>query len=739
MRRIWAASLVFLVISAPAWAQTVELPLIRVQRLSSEVVLDGRVDETAWNGIEPFRMVVQSPTYRTPLSEETEIRVAYDDEYLYFSCRCLDSAAESIQTTGYKRDAWSSAFDQIGLVIDTFDDNENALVFVISSLGVRVDVAVFNDGNITANDFPMNLSWDTYWDVETMVTDEGWFAEARIPFSSLKFNSDGDGVSMGLIAYRYITRHREIQVYPDIPPDWGFTSFIKPSRAQPVLFKGIRPRKPLYITPYVLGGIAQNFELNGTETAYERDENFTRDLGLDLKYGVTNNLTLDLTVNTDFAQVEADDEQVNLTRFSLFFPEKRRFFQERSSNFDFKLGDFDQVFYSRRIGLDEDAEERIPLLGGLRVVGRIGAWDVGLMNMQSARNDIRPSENYGVLRLRRQILNPFSYVGGIVTSQISEDGTYNTVVGTDGIFRLFGEDFLLLNFAQSFEKDGATGLNAARLRALWEKRRYRGLSYAVTFARAGEDYNPALGFEQREDFSQFSQQVAHGWIPGEESPFSQHQIIVRSDWFVRNLDRNTDTHNLVAEWSGFSKGGAVVGVAIQRTYEALTESFELSDDVEVEIGEYSFAEVELTMQTSESRSVYSANTLNIGSFYGGGRISIEIQPTWNVSRFINFTGAYQYDRVSFSDRDLVFNAHVARFRTELTLNRSVSASAFVQYNGVDDISLANFRLRFNPREGNDLYVVYNEGFNLDRFSETPRLPRSDGRTLVVKYSHTFLQ
>ncbi len=724
---------------APIYAQQADRPVVQMQRTHGPISIDGVVDEAAWDAIEPFPLIVQGPTYKMPASERTEFRVAYDDDYLYFSCRCYDSDPETIRAVSYKRDDWSASFDQIAVILDTFNDNENALIFILSSVAVRTDVALFNDANVTANVFPFNISWNTYWDAETSETDEGWFGEVRIPFSSLRFNSVQGRVSMGLIAYRYHTRSREIYLYPDIPPDWGFTSFLKPSQAQNVEFSEITARNPLYITPYVLGGLTQEYDLNEAETAYERADDPTQDIGLDLKYGLTNNLTLDLTVNTDFAQVEADDEQINLTRFSLFFPEKRLFFQERSSNFDFKFGEFNQLFYSRRIGLDEDAEERIPLLGGVRVVGRIGKWDVGMLNLHSARNRIRAVENYGVLRFRRQVINPFSYVGGIVTSQIDVDGDYNVAYGADGIFRITDEGYMILNWAQTTETNGHSGFDAARIRALWENRNYTGLSYAFTYGRAGKFYNPALGFELREDFTRVSEKLAYGWTPSENSPLTQHQFTIRSDWFLRNENQKTDTFILGANWEGIRKNGTVMNVTFQRTYDSLTESFKLSDDIEIDVGDYRFYEIQVALQTTDSRPFFSWNTLKIGGFYGGTRVSVGAQPTWNTSKIISLSGAYQYNYIDFPNLAKSFIAHVARFRAELTLNRVVSLSSFVQLNSADDQVVANFRLRYNPREGNDFYLVYNEGFHTDQLSETPRLPLSEGRTILLKYSHTFLR
>jgi hypothetical protein len=223
---------------------------------------------------------------------------------------------------------------------------------------------------------------------------------------------------MGLICARYIAHKNELDIFPEIPPNWGESSHLRVSRSREIVFRGLRPKKPFYIAPYVIGGRQWEQVLNETGTAYKLKEDLPglRQLklngGLDIKYGLTNNLTLDITVNTDFAQVEADDEQINLSRFSLFFPEKRTFFQERSSVFTFDFERGSSLFYSRQIGLHEG--EQVPIFGGARVTGMAGRWDIGFLDMQTQAIENLPSENFGILRLRRQVLNESSYLGGIL-------------------------------------------------------------------------------------------------------------------------------------------------------------------------------------------------------------------------------------------------------------------------------------------------------------------------------------
>ncbi|MCH8277212.1 MAG: carbohydrate binding family 9 domain-containing protein, partial [Bacteroidetes bacterium] len=295
--------LIHTIIREPTQAQTStegangQLPVMHIERIRDPITLDGRVDEPIWEEVAMLPLIQYGPYYHGEFAERSELRVAYDDRYIYFSCRCYDSDPSGIRVTSLKRDAWNSSFDQIGLLLDTFNDKENHLAFIISAAGVRTDAALSKDGD------GIQMSWDTFWDAKTHQSESGWSAEGRIPLSSLKFNTVDGKVVMGLSFYRFIARTRETHLFPDIPPNWGQYSWTKPSRAQEVEFTGIQSKNPLYITPYVLTGLGQRFELNEKESAYDRVDDPTYDIGLDLKYGLTNNLTLDLTVNTDFAQV----------------------------------------------------------------------------------------------------------------------------------------------------------------------------------------------------------------------------------------------------------------------------------------------------------------------------------------------------------------------------------------------------------------------------------------------------
>lgn len=345
---------------SPVWAQTPSPDALILPRLSGAIDLDGRIDEPAWEQALLLPLVEMMPDPGAQPSEATEILIGYTDEYLYAACRCYDR--QTPVAPSFRRDYSGTDTDYFIVSLDTFNDKENVLAFLATPSGVRFDVAVTNDA---AGDSPFQRDWNTFWDVAVEVKDDGWFAEVRIPFSSLRFEADGDRVVMGLTAARYFAREFGVASFPAVPPEWGTAGVYKASRAHEVEFRGIQPSRLLRVSPYLLFGMTQENVLDQSRTAYRSRNDPAHDIGLDVKYGLTSNLTLDLTVNPDFAQAEADDQEVNLTRFPLFFPEKRRFFQERSSNFAFDFGGPDRLFYTRRVGLHEG--HQVHILGGARV------------------------------------------------------------------------------------------------------------------------------------------------------------------------------------------------------------------------------------------------------------------------------------------------------------------------------------------------------------------------------------
>lgn len=716
-------------------------PPLVIPRIAGPVELDGVVDEAAWESLEPLPMTQYQPTFGGPLSEATEVRVGHDDVYLYVSGRMLDSNPDEIRTNTFYRDLYSGD-DLLAVVIDSYNDYQTAVWFVTNPAGARNDRTVSNDAVSSGGGPPMNSDWNAHWDVATSQDGEGWYAEFRIPFSTLGFQARDDEVTMGLISYRFIPRLNERQVFPAIEPVWGGLGFAKPSMARRVVLRDVRQSKPVYVTPYALGGLSRTPVLQEPASGPGRwvgETDPTEELGVDLRYSPTSNLALDLTVNTDFAQVEADDQQINLTRFPLFFPEKRQFFQERSSTFQFNTGGTSsRLFHSRRIGLDDGAIVRI--WGGARAVGRIGGMDFGLLDMQTAEHDGRPSENMGVLRVRQEVLNPSSAVGAMLTSRLGSDGEDNVGLGLDVVLRPVGDEFLTVKWARTFDEavDEASALEASSLQVRWARQRDEGLSYSAEFLRVGDDYLPRLGFQPRRDFRYVGAGGQYKRLMDASSPLLSAAFDVQAGEFTRASDDTPESRSVEPRFTVEFKGGTEVSLTGSSSFESVRDAFDVAG-APVVPGEYWFHEARLRLQLPRSDLFRGNYQLSAGSFYDGTRVGLSLEPTWNQSRYLELSGGYEINRLSFDDRDVDTTAHLARLKAQVALNTRVSFSALGQYSNVADLTTFNARFRFHVREGTDLWVVYNEGLHTDRdIADQPRLPRSAGRTLLVKYTHAFI-
>ena len=715
---------------------------LQIQRIEEPIRLDGRPAEAAWEGIDPVPVVQYEPDAGAPPTEPTEIRFAYDDNYFYVSVRALDSNPDGVRSNTLYREELGGS-DHIEMVLDTYNDNETGLLFTTTPAGNRRDAALSNDasgGGIASGSW-INVNFDTYWSVETVVNERGWFAEMRIPLSSLRFDAEDGRVVMGVTINRKIARKNERIVFPAIEPDANW-AFLKPSRARKIVLTGVESERPVHVTPYVLGGMEQDQTLRTTgEEHYSMDRSMPTDVGLDVKYRVSDNLSLDLTANTDFAQVEADDQRINLTRFSLFFPEKRQFFQERSGLFEFRTGGESRLFHSRRIGLTRSGRP-VRILGGARLVGRVGSWDVGLIDMQTAESRPLPSENFGVVRLRRQVLNPYSNVGGLVTSRVGTDGSYNVTYGLDGLFRLVGQDYLSVKWAQTLEQglirsDSLTAVNSGRVSVELERRRREGFGYGVFLTRSGPNYQPGIGFVRRTDFVNSDNTVSYTWTPEGDSPLLRHTLRLNGYAYLRNEDGSVESAAVTPAWTFTANNQASGTASLSVRRETPREPFSLGGDTPVPAGRYTFTTGTLEYEMSPTNLIRTGTRLRAGRFYDGWRVSAQITPSWTISKHLSLEGTYLFNRISFPERDRRFRSHLARVSIRAALNTAVSLNSLLQYNSAANRVTANTRFRYNFSEGSDLWIVYDEGLNTDLTRRTPTLPRTDSRSVMVKYTYSF--
>ncbi len=717
--------------------------IVDLHRLNGPIVLDGFSGEAAWADVPALGLTMYEPTFRGASPRQIEVRVAYDADAIYMSARFYHDDPEEIRAFSLTRDRWSGD-DGFGILLDTFNDNENALRFVGLPLGTRMDMSVSGDGQQATgpgSGGPRTISWNTFWDLKTQITDEGWFGEMRIPFSSLRFETESDGsVVMGMMAYAYEPAAGTRWTYPAIPPRFPYTQV---SSWQDVRLRDVQPQNPVYVTPYALTGAALRTELSPAQDAFVGISDQSIEIGADVKFSPTPYLTLDLTANTDFAAVEADQQQVNLTRFSLFFDEKRPFFQERAGIFAFATGaDRGTLFYSRRIGLADGAPVRI--LGGARLVGRIGSWDLGLINMQTASASGLPSENFGVLRLRRRVLNTSSFVGGMATTRFGNDGEYNVTYGLDGQFKLLGDEYVTLKWLQTFQDLGELGpvpdgIDAGRLVVDWTRRRVQGFSHQQAVTWSGAGYNPGVGFESRTDFLRAQSDWGYQWFPGAESALRRVWLGATNNMWRRNADGGVDTGEFQPFLQFETKPGNVLRFATRTTYEDVIEDFELSDEASIPVGSYWASEAELQFFSSRGATIRPNVTLTAGDFFDGSRVGVTTDLTWAVNEYVQFGGGWEWNRIRFDERAQAFDANLIRLRAEGAVNTHLSMNAFVQYNSLSGQAATNARFRYNFSEGQDLWLVWNEGLNFDRVVlGLPRRPFEEARTLTLKYSHTVV-
>ena len=710
---------------------------ITITRTTQPITLDGTSFEPAWGPVETWPAFQFVPNNGAPSTERTEFLVTYDENYMYFALRAFDTDPKEIRTNTLYRDQLSGD-DHFEFLLDTFNNNETALLFSTTPAGIRKDSEISNDasgGGITSGSW-INADFNTFWDVATKTTDQGWFAEIRIPYSSLQFEDKNGTVEMGIILQRKIARKTERVVFPAVPPIADY-AFLKPSLAQKIILHNVHASKPVYITPFGLTGFERTAN-NNSGPPLEYATNNKNEIGLDVKYNLSNRMTLDVTTNTDFAQVEADDKQVNLTRFSLFFPEKRQFFQERESLFEFRMGEFTRLFHSRRIGLTNDGYP-VRILGGARMVGHIGAWDFGFMDMQTDKYQGLSSENFSVLRMRRQVLNEYSYAGFMTTGRLNTNGEYNYAIGLDGVFRLFGDDYFTMRLAQTFDKNLAPDAiyDSAFLTAQLERRRRQGWGYRTILATMGPDYNPGIGFTRRNDFYQFDQTIQYSWIPGKNSRLIYHTLAVNGFSYYRNLDNNLETAQVEAEWKYSLKSGKFGGFEARVSQEDLLDSFKLSNSTAVPVGNYTFGHIGANFYMTHTAQKQIGGSFNIGSFYDGWKYNLDIGPKWYVSKHLELRGELGYINVQFPDRDQSFESFIGRIKIRAALNTKLSTNAFFQYDNINETLSANVRFRYNFREGNDMWIVYNN--DLGNFDPTARFDSyyTRNRTLLAKYTMTF--
>jgi hypothetical protein len=417
-------------------------------KTAEKITIDGKLGESAWERAPVAKDFIQSePREGQPSAELTEVRVLYDAENLYFGAHLHDSNASRVVISDLKKDYSGDSGDNFEIVLDTFHDQRNGYIFWTNPAGAKGDSQMINEGRDT------NSNWDAVWYVKTSQVDNGWIAEIAIPFKTLKFRED-EIQTWGINFHRNLRSNvrNEDSFWAPLPRIYGLNRVSLAGTLEGL--EGITPGSNIRLKPYITSSYAQN-----SVTGVNKKE---ADVGFDAKYGLTAGLTWDFTYNTDFSQVEADEQQINLTRFSLFFPEKREFFLENSGIFKFGGGEIslggnrgageEVFFFSRNIGLSSK-NEAVPILGGTRLSGRAGAYEIGLLNMQQREYNDSKATNFTVGRLKRNILSNSDIGFMVMNKEVNDSPLYNRVFGTDANLR-FGQDFTVNAFVAKSSSPG---------------------------------------------------------------------------------------------------------------------------------------------------------------------------------------------------------------------------------------------------------------------------------------------
>ena len=682
-----------------------ELPRMSAHRTSEEIKVDGVLDEPVWQSVEPIRQLYQiQPDQGEPATEQSEVRILYDDKKLYFGFVFYDEM-DKIVANDMRRDSDGLRSNDYGfLLLDTYNDRRNAVFFRFTAVGGMEDTAVSNSGG------SLNTSWDIVWECRCRINEDNWTVEIAIPFSQLRFEQS-DVMNWGVNFGREIARKQEIAAWNEAPKTYGGLAKYRTAYFGTLEgLEGITPSRHLELLPYVLPGRSSVPETEETQGVFEA--------GLDLKYGLTPNLTADLTFNTDFAQVEADQEQVNLTRFSLFFPEQRPFFLEGASIFDVGIprASFRRpppllLFYSRRIGLAE--ERAIPLLGGGKVTGKIGPYGIGILNVltdkfeddgtETSEADIfnEPRANYSVVRVNRDILSG-STVGAILVNKQDADA-YNRTTGLDFSYRPTREINLQGLWARTFDADVLGNSNAFSLTGDWRTNLFR---LNGSYMDIGEDFNPEVGFVQRTDIRRFRGDASYTPWPGK---FGIREIQIGPEIdLILTQDNELESQEITFETQFEFETGDDLGFQLKNTTENLNEEF-LIQDISIPVADYNFTSFQTSIRTSSSRIVTGRLQVEIGEFYSGTRRGFSIDATVRPTAQFSIEPFIEFNRITLPDEE--FDANAFGGRVGYSFSTTLFTKLFAQWSTDTDIISANFLVNYIYRPGSDFYLVLNQTYD----------------------------
>jgi len=664
---------------------------IRAFYTDEKIILDGQLTEQCWQQAPKIDNFTQRELYQgEPATEKTKVAIVFTTNVMYIGFWGYDDQPDKIVAQQMQRDFRWSTDDNFEVIISTFNDNRNGYLFVINPNGARADVQVANEGA------GFNKSWNGVWDVAATITDKGWFAEIMIPFSTLKFKKE-DILTWGINFERNIRRKNEQVLWQG----WNrIYDLEKISQAGTLTgLHDIKAKNKVELKPYISGGIEKLSNEEKWKGRYK--------IGGDANFDVTPMLKLNLTFNTDFAQVESDRVRINLTRFSLYYPEKRQFFLEAKDLFTMDIGYRSQVFYSRRIGIQDGQE--VPIIAGARFFGKQDRTSVGVMSIQTIAKDSILTTNYSVARFRQDVGRQ-SNVGVIVTSKIL-NGRRNIVYGGDFTYstsKIFKDKNLIISgaFSQSVTSDSINKRNVAYAFHLSYPNDWIEYDLAVTANQ--ENYNPEMGFLRRYNSRMYYTELQFNPRP-KFWPFFRNLNLKPFDINYYVNDKTNQLESIFYELRVFgfhTRSGEVSEINFQWLYDRLDEPFVLLDSVVVPVGIYKDPRGEVQFETFRGRKLSGEIFVNWGSFYTGKRTRLALAGNLNLNKHWNLSAEWNKNFLSFGEANLSTDEISGRIM--YAYNPKLNSSLFGQYNNEDEEILLNFRINWIPKIGSDFYFVVNQ-------------------------------
>ncbi len=730
--------------------------------------IDGKLTDEAW-ALAPVQgnFVQREPDYGQASSEKTEFRVLYDDKTLYLGVWVWDDDPAGIMASEMKRDAGLNKGDQIKITIDTFHDHRNAFYFSTNPLGA------YKDANTVENGRTINYDWNAVWDNKTSVDDQGWYIEIAIPLSQLRFRTTIGESVWGINLCRILFRKNEESYWVPFPREWGPSGFARVSNAGMLSgLKDLKSRRRVEFVPFVLPTASRDY-VSHTEGSALRHGSRQADAkyGGDFKIGLTNDLIADFTYHTDFAQVEADQEVVNLTRFSLFFPEKRQFFTEGAGIFDFGkavagLGGeaaandpgLLALFYSRRVGLVEG--QQVPIIGGGRVTGRIGQFAVGVLNIETEEETLNTRQlenaNFTAVRVKRNVLAKSS-VGALVLNSANGISDYNRAIGLDAGLVLGRYMTLTSLFAKTFSPDAvaspgvASGFLSAEASAkavsrtptfgqttagvvdfLWKHDKF---NFGAQYQDIGAKFNAEMGYIPRLDIR--AGKVKGGWTPRPRWKGVRQLIFNATTDYYENHQGRVDSRTSEFEAHMQRQDTSGVRVSVTREYDNLSAPFTTAATT-LAVGAYSWATATASYSSNRTKRVYGTLGGDAGGYYNGDRQAIRANLTIQMGKTLLFEPNYTHNRVQLPGR-ADYSSNVLNFRISHSFSPDFYLKSFVQYNDDRKSASFNFLWWYHYKPGSDLYVVYNQGWDIDLPLTSREVPSSSARvrsrSLAVKMTY----